>query len=112
MVTAPHAAIQNAGNGASELKLSLGRGNPPTLAIVDSDRLPERPCERLIAGLGDVMVILAVERLDMERKPGMLGECLEPLAEQLGIHLADLGAREGHVPHEVGPARNVERDAG
>jgi ATP-dependent HslUV protease, peptidase subunit HslV len=82
------------------------------LPLVDGDRLTERPGERFIAGLGDVVAILAVERLDMQREPGVLREGLEPLAEQLSVHLPDLRARELDVPHQERASGNVERDAG
>src|SRR6476620_9920411 len=94
------------------LKLSLGRRHAAALALVDGDRLAERTCERLIAGLGDVVAVLAIERLDMQRDAGMLGEGLEPLAEQFGVHLPDLRAGEIDLPHEVGAPRDVDRDAG
>src|SRR5665809_92163 len=74
--------------------------------LVDGDRLTKRPGERFIAGLGDVVAILAIERLDMQRQPRMLGKGLEPLAEQLGVHIPDLGAGEGHLPHEKWPPRD------
>ena len=62
--------------------------------------------------LDDMVVVLAVEILDMEGDAGRLGEGLEPLLEQLGIHLAELGPREIDLPDEIGPVRHVERDAG
>src|SRR6476620_11510498 len=94
------------------LKLSLGRRHAAALALVDGDRLAERTCERLIAGLGDVVAVLAIERLDMQRDAGMLGEGLEPHAEQFGVHLPDLRTGEIDLPHEVGAPRDVDRDAG
>src|SRR5262245_28821004 len=42
----------------------------------------------------------------------MLGEGLEPLTKQLGVHFADLRAGELDLPHQEGPARYVERDPG
>ena len=59
-------------------------------ALLEREARAQRPGERLIAGLGDMVAILAVEIFDMQRDPGMLREGLEPLAEQLGVHLADL----------------------
>ena len=55
-----------------------------------------------------MVVVAAIEVLDVQRDPGVLGEGLEELAEQLAVHLADLAAREGHLPHQIGPAGNVD----
>ena len=63
----------------------------------------------LEAGLGDVVVVLAVVVPHMQRDAGVLGECLEELAEQLGVEAADLGARKLHLPDEIWPARDIER---
>ena len=73
--------------------MALGRGHAAPLARVDGDRLAQRARQRLEAGLGDVVAVLAVEVLDVQRDAGVLGEGLEPLAEQLGVHVADLRAR-------------------
>src|SRR6476659_2135567 len=94
------------------LKLTFGRWHAAFLALVDGDRLAERTCERLIAGLGEMVAVLAIERFNMQRDAGMLGEGLEPFAEQLGVHLPDLRAGEIDLPHEVGAPRDVDRDAG
>ena len=76
------------------------------------DRGAERAGQRLEAGLGDVVVVLAVEVLDVEREAAVLGEGLEELAEQLGVEIADLVAAEGDLPDEIGPAGDVDRAAG
>src|SRR6476660_3496368 len=94
------------------LKLSLGRRHAAALALVDGDRLAERACERLIAGLGDVVAVLAMQRLHMEGNSGMLGEGLEPFAEQLGVHLPYLGPGEINLPDKERAPRNVEDHAG
>ena len=44
----------------------------------------------------------------MEGDARRLGEGLEPLLEQLGVHLAELGPGEGDLPDEIGPVRRVE----
>ena len=75
----------------NDLQRPLGRGDAAALARVDRDRGAERAGEPLEAGLGDVVVVLAVEVLDVERDAGVLGEGLEELPEQLGVHIADLG---------------------
>src|SRR3546814_14038464 len=59
----------------------------------------------------DLVVILAVERLDVERQPRGLRQAVEEMLEHLGIHLAESFLRERAFPHEIRPPRNVERDA-
>ncbi len=56
-----------------------------------------------------MVVVLAIEILDVQRDAGILGERLEPLAEKLGVHVADFVAREGDLPDQVGPPGNVDR---
>src|SRR3546814_9118745 len=87
---------------------AFGRGHGGGLARIDLDGPAQRPGERLEAALDDVVVVEAVEGLDVERDAGGLGEALEPLPEQLGIHVAQLVAGERHVPDEVRPAGDVE----
>ena len=59
-----------------------------------------------------MMIVLAIERLDMQGQPGGLREGLEPFLEQLGVHRAEFGAREVDLPHEIRPIGTVERDPG
>src|SRR5690606_1541859 len=47
----------------------LGRGNRVALAWVDLDRLAQRSGKRLVHAFGDMMVVLAVEHLDVQRDP-------------------------------------------
>ena len=68
---------------------ALGGGHALCLARVDGDRRLQHPRQRLEAGLGDVMVVAAVEVLDVERHAGVLRQRLEELLEQLALHLAD-----------------------
>ena len=60
----------------------------------------------------DVVIVLAVEILDMQGHPGRLGKGLKPFLEQLGVHLAELWPAEGDLPDQIGPVRGVEADAG
>src|SRR5262249_831716 len=96
----------------SALQRPLGRGDAAGLALVDGESLGQRPGQALEAGLGDVVIVLAVEVLHMQGDAGVLGEGLEELAEQLGIHLAELRARERHLPDQIRPARDIDGDAG
>ena len=47
----------------------------------------------------------------MERDACRLRKGLEPFLEELGVHLAELGLGECHLPDEIGPIRGVERHA-
>ena len=58
-----------------------------------------------------MVVVGAVERLDVQRDAGIHGEGLEPLLHQLGVEGADLVAAELGLEHQERPARNVDRDA-
>jgi hypothetical protein len=63
------------------------------ISAARADRWPglaERPREPLEAALGDMVGIVAVERLDMQRDARVHGEGLEELAHQLGVEAADL----------------------
>ena len=51
---------------------------------------PERARDALETGLDDMVVVDAVECLDMQRDPGVLGESLEELAHQFGVEFAEL----------------------
>ena len=74
---------------------------------IDLDRLAQRPGETLEAGFDDVMVVLAIEVLDMQRDSRRLGKGLEPLLEQLSIHLAEFRTGKRHLPHQIGSVRGV-----
>ena len=51
---------------------------------------------------------------DVEGQPGRLGEGLEPLLEQLGVHLAELGPADSALTFhiQIRAVRRVEADAG
>src|SRR5690349_13982256 len=90
----------------------LGRGYAALEPFVDLNRLPQRACRALEARLYDVVAVLAVDGLDVQTDAGVLRQRLEPLAEQLGVHLADLRPLEADVPDQIGPVREVDGDAG
>src|ERR1700731_2649713 len=91
---------------------ALGRGDRAGAARVDLDRLTQRACQPLETGFDDVVIILAVEILDVEGHAGRLRKGLEPLLEQFGVHLAELGPREIDPPDEVWAVRNIDADPG
>ena len=76
-----------------------------------SDR-SRSPCaasgQGLEACLGDVVAVDAVQRCDVQRNAGILRERLEPLAEQLGVHVTDLCCRKRHVPDQERAPGNVD----
>src|SRR6202034_3450209 len=92
------------------LKRALGRRRPAALTRIDRNRAAKRPGDALEAGFGDVMAVDAVERLDMQREPGISGEGLEELAHQGGVESADPLGREFDLKDEERPPRHVERD--
>src|SRR5205814_48336 len=81
-----------------------------TEARVRLDRISQRAGEPLEAALDDVMAVLAVDILDMQGQPRLLGKGAEPFLEQFAIDTADRGAFERHLPNQVRPVRGVERD--
>ena len=72
----------------------------------------QRAREALEAAFDDMVVVLAVLVPDVQREAADLGEGLEPFLEQLGVHLAELGLGEIHLPDQVRPVGGVERDLG
>src|SRR5438552_1194457 len=96
----------------SALERAFGRRDTVLLVRVDLDRGTQRSGQSLEAGFSDVVVVVAIERLDVESRAGIHGECMKPFARQFGIEIADLGERELCSPYEVRPARDIDGDAG
>src|SRR5712691_12228839 len=96
------ALFQRAAEGA------LGRGDRAGAARVDLDRLPQGACQPLEARFDDMVIVLAVDILDVQREAGRLGKGLEPFLEQFSVHLAELWPREGNLPDQIGAVRGVE----
>src|SRR5215213_2938379 len=94
-----------------ELERTLGGGNAALFPWVQCHGLTQGPCQALEAALGDMVAVLAVERLHVQGQARIDGERLEELAHQLGVENADLLRREGGPEHEEGAARDVEGDA-
>src|SRR5579859_1553885 len=97
--------------GSGSAQRALGRRHLIGLARIDLDRGAQGTGQRLERAFDDMVVVAPVERLDVERDPRRLREAVEPVLEQLGIEIAELGLAELATPDEVGAPRNVYRDA-
>src|SRR5947207_3412240 len=111
-VFAPAPYLVTPGRNALAAELAFGRGHLAGRARIDRDSGAQRPGEPLEARLGDVMIVAAIQRLDVQRHPGMDRKGLKPFAHQLGVEGADLVAAERGVEHQEGPSRYVDGDAG
>jgi hypothetical protein len=67
---------------------ALGRRDRIGLARVDLDRHPQRAGQPLEAAFDDMMVVAAVEILDVQGDARRLREALEPVLDQFGIPFA------------------------
>ena len=76
------------------------------------DRFAQATRQTFIAALDDMVVVHAIEVLDMQRGARLLCEGLEPLTKELGIPFAQFGFGEIHVPHEVWATGEIQRNAG
>ena len=92
---------------ASSGERALGGGDRIGVAGIDREGSAQHARYRLEAGLGDVVVVLAIEVDDVQRQPGVLGERLKELLEELGVEIADFRPRERDLPDEVGPAGDI-----
>ena len=81
-------------------------------ARVELRRHAQGARRRLEAGLRHVVGVVAGAARDVQRDQCVHGEGAEELLEQLGVHLADLGALEGHVPGQERAAGDVHRGLG
>ena len=91
---------------------TLRRGNAARLAGIDLGRGAQHTRDGLEARLRDMMVVGAVDVLDMQRDAGVLGERVEEFTHQFGIERADLRGRERDVPDEEGTAGDIDGGAG
>src|SRR4030095_15091068 len=73
------------------------------------DRLAQRPAERLEAGLGLVMVVVALDP-DMDRRAERIGEGAEDVAGHLGRIGADMAGFERALETAEGSAAEVDQD--
>src|SRR5207237_2531751 len=89
---------------------TFGRRNGAGPPRVDLDRLAQGAGEAFEARFDDVVIVLAVKVLDVQREPGRLSESLKPFLEQLGIHFTELWPGKFDLPDQVRPVRRVEAD--
>ena len=61
---------------------------------IDGDRRPQRPRQTFEARFGNMMVVGAIERGDVQRHRGVHGEGLEPFLHQFGVERSDFVAHE------------------
>ncbi len=80
-------------------KRAFGRGYFAGGTRVDAQGRSQGARERFEARLGNMMVIGAVERFDMQCNTGIHGTSLKPLLHQFGIEGADLVQDEGLLEH-------------
>src|SRR5690606_5519945 len=86
---------------SSARKPALRRRNASGLTGIFRDGHSQGSRQSLIAGLGDVMVVLAVQISHVQGDAGVLCEGLKPLPEQLRIHVPDFRPGKAHLPHKV-----------
>src|SRR5208282_524498 len=107
-----NAVIKPRGDSGSIAERALGRGYLVASARIDGDRRPQRPRQTFEARFGNMMVVAAIERGDVQRHRGIHGEGLEPFLHQLGVECSHFVAHEFDVEHQERPAGNVDRDPG
>src|SRR3546814_3060590 len=69
---------------------ALGGRYRVCLARVDRHRFAQGARQALVAGLDDMVRVLALQAVDVQGGAGGLGEGAEPLLEQLGVDVAEL----------------------
>src|ERR1700723_4464353 len=79
------------------------------IAAFEPDGLAKAAAHALEARLDHVMRVFAAHG-DVQRRPQGFRERAEKMRDQLGRQFADPFTVETPLPHEVGPARDVERD--
>src|SRR5262245_33766976 len=78
---------------------------------VNRDGRAKRPRQTLEARLGDMMTVLAVKRLHMQRDARIHGKSMEPLAHEVGVELTDLVPGETNLEHQDRSSRYVDDHA-
>src|SRR5689334_21667623 len=94
------------------LETALDRRNATFQPFVRRERLTQCPGRALEAALDDVVAVVSVEIFDVQADPRVLRKRLEPLLEEFGIHLAEFGLGDLHLPDQIGPVGNIDGDAG
>lgn len=99
-------------HGRHGLQTALGAGRFTAEARVYRDCRAQGPGGGLEAAFGDVVVVLAIDVLDMQAHAAIAREGMEELLEEFGIHLADLVTAEVHLPDKIGALAEVDGGAG
>src|SRR5688572_8639589 len=107
-----HSPLRIWNKSSSVFERTLGGWNAILLARINFDSAAQHARQSLEAGFGDVMAIVAVERLHMQGHASVHGESLEPFAHQFRVELADLGTGEFYLPDQIGAARHIDGGAG
>ena len=79
-------------------------------ARIDREGVPQRPRQALEAGLGDVVIVAAVEGLHVHGQSGMHREGLKPFAHQIGIEGSYLVTLKRRPEHQERPAGDIDGD--
>src|SRR5690554_132172 len=90
----------NAIVSVSATKLPFGRGNRVPFARVTLNRQTHRTGKSFENTLGNMVVILSVKQFDMQGDARCLGNAVEPVLNQLGIHLAQPFLRKSGIPDQ------------
>ena len=75
-------------------------------------RDPTRHRQRIERALRPVMIITALEHINMQRNLGAMRPALQPVMDHLRTQLSDLFALEVEGADEEGAGRDVEHGAG
>lgn len=73
---------------------------------------PTRHCERLERTFRPVMVVVAIDTLDMQRDACGLRKTLKPMRDHLRRQIADLLAREAQINYRVGSVAEIDDGPG
>jgi hypothetical protein len=72
------------------------------------DGLPHRDGQGLERGLSAVVVVVALQHVDVQGHAGGLAEAMQTVRDHLGGQRADLGVLEAELAHEVRSRRDVD----
>ena len=94
------------------LQNSLSADNLPFLASKSLNRALSSNSESLESRLRAVVVIVALENINVESDTGGLTEAVECVWDHLSREVPDLGILEAEVPNEEGAGGDIDDGAG